>query len=77
MADKCSGTFGEAWRGSESRDHHMFSSVDAFIHFSLSGLMPDENPRDLKRYVLNRTFRKESMSFPLTIQSMGKDWKFR
>lgn len=42
LADKCSGTFGEAWRGRELCDHHIFSSVDDFIHSSLSGLTPDE-----------------------------------
>lgn len=58
MVDKCSGAFGETWRGSESRDHHMFSSVDAFIHSSLSGLMPDEKSPGFKEIRLKPYFPK-------------------
>lgn len=49
LADKCSEPFGEAWRGRESRDHHIFSSVDDFIHSSLSGLTPDEKSSGFKK----------------------------
>lgn len=72
LADKCSGTFGEAWRGSESRDHHMFSSVDAFIHSSLSGLMPNEKFPGFKEIHLKPYFPKGIDEFSAYYTINGK-----
>lgn len=38
LMNKCHSAMGEEWRGSASLDHHMFTTVDAFIQESLSGL---------------------------------------
>lgn len=38
LMNKCHGAMGEEWCGSASLDHHMFTTVDAFIQESLSGL---------------------------------------
>lgn len=45
MMRKCHGAMGESWIGNSSLDHHMFSTVEGFMHASLSGLRMDlSNP---------------------------------
>lgn len=58
MLSNGSGTLWECWDGSNSLNHHMFSTVDAFIHSSLSGLKPNVktaglNVIELKPYFPN------------------------
>ena len=42
LMNQCHGTMGEQWRGNQSLDHHMFTSVDGFIQASLSGLCAEQ-----------------------------------
>lgn len=63
MLDKCSGTLAEYWECSKSLDHHMFSTVDAFIHGSLSGLRTSEASAGFERVCLKPYFPKGMNEF--------------
>mgnify|MGYP003290856147 CR=1 FL=1 len=63
LMNKCHGAMGENWRGGESLDHHMFTTVDAFIQESLSGLDMKHAEAGFKTIHLNPYFPKEMKEF--------------
>ena len=41
LIEKCAGTLGEDWFGGSSMNHHMYSSVGAWMYRFLAGIQPD------------------------------------
>lgn len=61
MINKCSGSLGENWAGADSRNHHMFSSIDAFIFTTLTGAIFDFDSATNKTLTL-RPYLSESIN---------------
>lgn len=63
LMNKCHGVMGEQWRGTASLDHHMFTTVDAFIQESLSGLDMKHAEAGFKNFHLKPHFPKGMNEF--------------
>ena len=63
LMNKCHGAMGEQWLGGESLDHHMFTTVDAFIQESLSGLSMYASEAGFKQVHLKPHFPKDLEEF--------------
>lgn len=73
MLSDGSGTLWERWDGKDSRNHHMFSTVDAFIHASLTGLRADSWSDDRKTLRLKPYFPNDIHRFSAEYElSCGK-----